>query len=203
VGAVGDVNHAAADEGRKRVSGAGPRADGAAAKELPESLLVELRALPSRYPQARGALLPILHRLQEWRGWLAPADMRIAGEIVGLSAAEVFSVVSFYTMYRQRPVGRFPIGVCRNIACWVNGSEELVATVKQELGIGPGETTQDGLFSLEEVECLGSCGTAPCLEIESCYFERFTPEKLRTLIASLRKGSGDPAGAIAAAAKGS
>ena len=185
------------------MSGAGPSAEGAAAKSPPESLLAELRALPSRYPQARGALLPILHRLQEWRGWLAPADMRVAGEIVGLSAAEVFSVVSFYTMYRQRPVGRFPIGVCRNISCWVSGSEELVATVKQELGIAPGETTQDGLFSLEEVECLGSCGTAPCVEIESCYFERFTPAKLRALIASLRAGSGDPAGAIAAAAKGS
>lgn len=166
---------------------------------LPEALAAELRALPLRYPQRRGALLPILHRLQEWRGHLDPADMRLAGEIVGISAAEVFSVLSFYTMYRQRPVGRFPIGVCRNISCWVNGSDKLVETVKQELGIAPGEITADGLFSLQEVECLGSCGTAPCLEVESRYFENLTPDKVRALLARLRAGASDPAAAIRSA----
>lgn len=171
----------------------------AEAAELPASLRAELDALPARYPQRRGALLPILTRLQEWRGHLAPSDLKLAGSLVGVSAAEVFSVVTFYTMYRQRPVGRFPIGVCRNISCWVNGSEKLVESVKQELGIGPGETTADGLFSLEEVECLGSCGTAPCLEIDSCYFEQQTPAKVKELLARLRAGAADAVATLAAA----
>ncbi|MBL8843441.1 MAG: NAD(P)H-dependent oxidoreductase subunit E [Planctomycetes bacterium] len=165
----------------------------------PESLLAELRALPARYPQKRGALLPLLHALQAWRGHLTPADMKLAGELTGVAAADVFSVVTFYTMYRQRPVGRFPIGVCRNIACWVNGSEQIVSTVKAELGIAPGERTADGRFSLEEVECLGSCGTGPCLEIESRYFENLTPDKVRALIEKLRRDDRSPSEAILAA----
>jgi NADH-quinone oxidoreductase subunit E len=162
-------------------------------------LLAELRALPPRYPQPRGALLPILHRLQEFRGHLTPADMRLAGQLVGVAAADVFSVVTFYTMYRQRPVGRFPIGVCRNISCWVNGSEQLVAAIRETIGIGPGETTPDGHFSLEEVECLGSCGTAPCLEIDSCYFEQQSPASVKSLLARLKAGAKEPSAALAAA----
>lgn len=169
------------------------------AKALPEGVVAELRALPSRYPQQRGALLPILHRIQEWRGHLEPRDLRLAGELTGVSAAEVFSVVTFYTMFRQRPVGRFPLGVCRNISCWVNGSEAIVGAIRDELAIGPGETTADGRFSLEEVECLGSCGTGPCLEIEGRYFENLTPEKVRRLIDRLRAAEGEPAAAVQAA----
>lgn len=181
-------------------AGAGPRAEGPRSEAPPsDALVAELRALTGRYPQKRGALLPILHRLQEARGHLTPADMKLAGELVGISAAEVFSVVTFYTMYRQRPVGRFPIGVCRNIACWVNGSEELVEIARSELGIAPGETTSDGRFSLEEVECLGACASGPCLEIESRYFERMTPERLKALIARLKQADGDREAAILAA----
>ncbi len=168
-------------------------------KVLPEGILAELRALTAHYPQKRGALLPILNRLQEWRGHLAPVDMRLAGELTGVAPADVFSVVTFYTMYRQRPAGRFPLGVCRNIACWINGSEQIVATVKDELGIAPGETTADGRFSLEEVECLGSCGTGPCLEIDSRYFENLTPDKVRALLARLSRADGDRSAAILAA----
>jgi NADH-quinone oxidoreductase E subunit len=167
----------------------------------PEDFVAELRALTQRYPAKRGALLPILHALQARRGHLAPADLKLAGEITGISAAEVFSVVTFYTMFRQQPAGRFPIGVCRNIACWVNGSERLVATIGEELGLKPGERTQDGVFSLQEVECLGSCGTAPCLEIDGRYFENLDPDKVRRLIARLKQSSGDPDAAVLAAQK--
>ena len=172
------------------------RSGEAAAMEPPESLLAELRALPTRYPQKRGALLPILTALQAWRGHLAPTDMKLAGELTGVAPADVFSVVTFYTMYRQQPVGRFPLGVCRNISCWVNGSERIVATVKEQLGIAPGECTADGRFSLEEVECLGSCGTGPCLEIDSRYFENLTPDKVRELIERLRRDDRSPSEAI-------
>ena len=167
----------------------------------PEDFVAELRALTQRYPAKRGALLPILHELQARRGHLSPGDMRLAGEITGISAAEVFSVVTFYTMFRQQPAGRFPLGVCRNIACWVNGSEKLVATLKDELGLEPGGRTADGLFSLEEVECLGSCGTAPCLEIDGCYFENLDVAKVRRLVARLKQSTADPADAVRAAQK--
>ena len=170
-----------------------------ASGDLPAEFVAELRALPALYPQKRGALLPALHKLQERRGHLTPADMKLAGEIAGISAAEVFSVVTFYTMYRQRPAGRFPIGVCRNIACWLNGSEQIVATIGAELGIKPGETTKDGCFSLQEVECLGSCGTGPCLEIDSRYFENQTPEKVKQLLARLKQHGGSAESAITTA----
>lgn len=175
-------------------------ANGAAAsQELPDSLKAELRALPARYPQKRGALLMILHRIQEHRGMLAPADMKLAAEICGVSAAEVLSVVTFYTMYRQRPAGRFPLGVCRNIACWVSGSEKIVEAIGASLGIRPGETTKDGRFSLEEVECLGACGSGPCLEIDGRYFEHLTPQRVTELLARLAASSGDPGQAVLAA----
>ena len=171
---------------------------GEAFDEADESFLGGLRELTTRYPAKRGALLPILHALQERRGHLSPADMKLAGELTGISAAEVFSVVTFYTMFRLEPAGRFPLGICRNIACWVAGSDELVATVRDELGIGPGEKTADGAFSVAEVECLGSCGTAPCLEIEGRYFETLTTGKLRALLTRLRaSGAGDAKAAAA------
>ncbi len=156
---------------------------------IPQSFRRELEELREHYPTQRGALLPILTRLQEEHGHVSTDDMRLAADITGLSAAEVFSVTSFYTMYRQSAAGAYPLGICRNISCWLSGAERLVGCVQNELGIGPGETTSDGKFSLEEVECLGSCGTAPAMEIHGHYFEQMTPEKLKKLLDKLRNGS--------------
>lgn len=147
----------------------------------------ELRALTGRYPQIRGALLPILTRLQSERGHLTVEDLKLAAELTELSPAEVLSVTSFYTMYHLRPTGRIHLGVCRNISCWLCGSRDVLQTVTEELGVSPGQTTSDGRYSLEEVECLGSCGTGPVLEIESRYFENLTPERTRQLLAALRE----------------
>jgi NADH-quinone oxidoreductase subunit E len=168
----------------------------AAAAPLPEPLIAELKALTARYPTKRGALLLMLNRIQEQRGWIAPADMRLCGDLVQISAAEVYSVVTFYTMYRTRPGARFPIGVCRNIACWVNGAEQLTADLSKKLGVAPGEVTADGRFSLQEVECLGSCGTGPCLEIESRYFENMDSGRTATLLDRLAKAGGDAKQAV-------
>jgi NADH-quinone oxidoreductase subunit E len=168
---------------------------------LPEGVVAELRALTGRYPLKRGALLLMLHRVQEQRGWIAPADMRLCGELCGISAAEVFSVVSFYTMLRTRPGARFEIGVCRNIACWVNGAEALTAAIARKLGVAPGEVTPDGNFRLQEVECLGACGGGPCLEIDSLYFERMDGAKAGALIDRLAAERGPPGPAIEAAAR--
>ena len=157
------------------------------------ALLEELHALTARYPTKRGALLPILHRLQERRGHLTPEDLRLAGRVTEISAAEVYSVTSFYTMFRLRPHGRCPLGVCRNIACWLLGSERLLEVIHEELQLLPGQTTPDGLFSLEEVECLGSCGTAPVLEIHGRYHENLTPDRLRELLRDLKARHGSSA----------
>jgi NADH-quinone oxidoreductase subunit E len=164
-----------------------------------DAFRAELRELTTRYPAKRGALLPILTAMQERRGHLEPEDLKLAGELVGISGAEVYSVVTFYTMFRLHPAGRFPIGVCRNISCWLSGSEQVVATLQQELGIAPGQKTADGAFSVGEVECLGSCGSGPCLEVESRYFENLTPANVRELVARLKSSRETPARAIAAA----
>jgi len=177
-----------------------PGTAGAAAAP-PEPLLQELRALTGRYPTKRGALLLMLHRIQEWRGWIAAADMRLCGDLVGIAAAEVFSVVSFYTMLRTRPGARFPIGVCRNIACHVQGSERVTRALAEKLGCEPGGATADGKFSLHEVECLGSCGSGPCLEIDSRYFENVDADKARRIVDALAVAGGDATRAIEEAAK--
>jgi NADH-quinone oxidoreductase subunit E len=161
------------------------------AAPLPAAVVDELKALTARYPAKRGALLLMLNRIQEERGWIAPSDMRLCGDLVALSAAEIYSVVTFYTMYRTRPGARFPIGVCRNIACWVSGAEKLTAELAAKLGCAPGESTPDGRWSLAEVECLGSCGSGPCLEIESRYFENMDEARTAKLIERLGAASGD------------
>jgi len=177
----------------------GPGGEGSA--PLPEGVVAELRALTGRYPLKRGALLLMLHRVQAERGWIAPADMRLCGDLVDLSAAEVFGVVSFYTMFRTRPGARFEIGVCRNISCFVNGAEKLSAAILEKLGTAPGAITADGRFRLQEVECLGACGGGPCLEIDSRYFERMDGAKAARLIDHLAAADGDPVRAVEEAAR--
>ena len=157
-----------------------------------KKLMKELRALLKVYPTKQGALLPILHRLQERRTYLADEDLVLAGELAEMSAAAVFSVASFYTMFRRDKPGTHPLGVCRNIACWLTGAPQIVDTIRDVEGISHGETTGDGMFSLEEVECLGSCGSGPALEINGRYFENLTPDKTRQLLADLRSGECDP-----------
>jgi NADH-quinone oxidoreductase E subunit len=182
---------AATKAARGEAAGTGSLPAGAPTAPLAEPVIQELKALTARYPSKRGALLLMLNRIQEERGWIAPADMRLCGDLVALSAAEVYSVVSFYTMYRTRPGARFPIGVCRNIACWVSGAEQLTANLAEKLGVAPGESTPDGRFSLQEVECLGSCGSGPCLEIESRYFENMDAARTAKLIERLVAANGD------------
>jgi NADH-quinone oxidoreductase subunit E len=169
---------------------------------FPDELVRALEAKTALYPRARGALLPILHELQARRGHLEPDDLRLAASLTGISAAEAVSVASFYTMFRMRPAGRFPIGVCRNRSSSPRSTASIAAALRDELGAGPGQASADGLFSLQEVECLGSCGTAPCLEIDSRYFEELTPDSARDLVRRLRASTGDPAAAVIALQEG-
>jgi NADH-quinone oxidoreductase subunit E len=138
------------------------------------------------YPHSRSALLAVLHLIQQERGYIAREDELWTAERLKLPAAEVTGVVSFYTMFRTSPVGRHHIQVCRTLSCQIRGCRELVEHLRQKLGIGEGGVTADGRFSLVTVECLGSCGTAPMMQVNDDYHENLTRERLDALLEALR-----------------
>ncbi len=138
-----------------------------------------------RYPNGRqkSALLPLLHIAQaESDGWLSVTVMDRVAEILNLQPIEVYEVASFYSMYQLHPIGKCLIEVCRTSSCWLRGANDIVAHIEQKLGIKNGETTADGKFTLRTVECLGSCGTAPMLQIGEKYYEDLTIEKVDQIL---------------------
>jgi len=145
----------------------------------------QVDALVARYPVPKAALLPVLWEVQRRNGWIDPQSVEWVGRRLGVSPAHVHGAVTFYTMYRQRPVGRHHIQVCTTLSCMLRGSDELLAHLERRLGIRVGETTPDGKFSLVRVECLGSCGTAPMLQINDDYHEDLTPERLDRILDGL------------------
>ncbi|MBI3605814.1 MAG: NADH-quinone oxidoreductase subunit NuoE [Nitrospirae bacterium] len=144
----------------------------------------------SRYPedQKRSALLPVLHIVQyENNGHLTEALMTEVAEILEISPLQVYEVVTFYTMYNRNPVGKYHIQVCRTLPCALMGAEKLVSYLEEKLGIGCGETTPDRLFTLTEVECLASCGTAPMMQINEDYYENLNKNKVDKILEELRQ----------------
>jgi NADH-quinone oxidoreductase subunit E len=141
----------------------------------------------ARYPQPKAALLPVLWEVQKAQGWVAPAAEAWVAARLGVSAAHVHGCVTFYTMYKQRPSGRYHVQVCTTLPCMLRGSDDLVAHLERKLGIHVGETTPDGRFSLVRVECLGSCGTAPMFQLNDDYHENLTAETVDRLIDDLRR----------------
>jgi NADH-quinone oxidoreductase E subunit len=139
----------------------------------------------ARYPEPKAALLPILWMIQRAQGFVSLESEAWAAKRLGLSPAHVHGVVTFYTMYKRRPMGRYHIQVCTTLSCMLRGSDDLVAHIARKLGIRPGETTPDGKFSLIRVECLGSCGTAPMLQLNDDYHENLTLESLDRLLDGL------------------
>jgi NADH-quinone oxidoreductase subunit E len=149
----------------------------------------KIQQLKSCYPQAKSALLPALHLAQrEHDGWLNDEVMAEIAEVMDLPPAEVRSVASFYTMFHRRPVGKHLVQVCTNLSCSLLGAEHIVEHLKRALGIEVGETTADGLFTLLEVECLGSCGTAPMMQIDDTYYENLTVERVDEILSQLAEG---------------
>lgn len=140
------------------------------------------------YPQARSALIPILHLAQSQDGWLTNDAMEHVGELLGITAAEVVGTASFYDMFFTHPVGRHLVSVCTNLACMLDGAYELLEHAEERLGVAPGGTTADGEFTLEEVECLALCGNAPCLTVNWRYFGDQTPESFDALVDDLAAG---------------
>ncbi|HLI01337.1 MAG TPA: NAD(P)H-dependent oxidoreductase subunit E, partial [Acidimicrobiales bacterium] len=149
------------------------------------------RDLVALYPHPRSALIPILHILQEQDGYLTDDGMTHAGELVGLEAAEVRGTASFYDMFHTEPVGRYLVAVCTNIACMLQGAYELLEHCEERLGVAPGGTTPDGMFTLEDAECLALCGNAPCLTVNWRFFGDVDPAGFDRLVDRLTAGELD------------
>jgi NADH-quinone oxidoreductase subunit E len=155
---------------------------------LSENVKAEIKQFKGKYPDPKSALLTALHVAQREHGWLSPEVMNDVAEVMDLPPTEVASVTSFYTMFNRRPVGENLVQVCTNISCSLLGAEHIVEYIKNKLGIDVGETTLDNKFTLVTVECLGSCGTAPMMQINDTYYENLTEEKIDRILAKLAEG---------------
>ena len=148
--------------------------------------LAEVRRLQGLYPDKRGALLPVLHMAQETFGWISlPTEEYVAG-LFDLSPAHVHEVVTFYTLYFQQPKGRHIVAVCHNLSCYLAGSREILAHLRQRLGVDVGDTTEDGRVTLQSVECLCACEAAPMMQVDDRYELSLTREKVDRILEGLR-----------------
>ncbi len=146
------------------------------------------RDLMALYPYSRSALIPILHVLQEQEGYLPEDGMEHVGELLDLLPAEVRGTATFYDMFHFEPVGKYLLAVCTNIACMLQGAYRLLEHAEERLGVAPGGTTRDGMFTLEDAECLALCGNAPCVTANWRFFGDVDEERFDTLIEDLRAG---------------
>lgn len=149
------------------------------------------RDLIAVYPHPRSALIPLLHLLQAQDGYLTDEGMQHIGELVGLEAAEVRGTASFYDMFHTEPVGKYLIAVCTNIACLLAGGYELLEHAQTRLGVAPGGTTTDGMFTLEDAECLALCGNAPCATVNWRFFGDLDRARFDELVSRLNAGDLD------------
>jgi NADH-quinone oxidoreductase E subunit len=152
-----------------------------------EETYKKFQEILTHYPTKRAAILPTFWLAQEEFGYLSTEAMEYIGQLLDLSPAYVGAVASFYTMLNRKPVGRFHVQVCTNLSCSLLGAEHIVECIEKNLGIDLGQTTPDGKFTLSEVECLGSCGTAPVAQINDDYHENLTPEGVLRLLNDLAK----------------
>jgi NADH-quinone oxidoreductase E subunit len=139
----------------------------------------------AKYPIKRSAILPVMFIVQRERGYLDPPGVAYIADRLDIRITDVWEVGTFYSMINLEPVGKYHIQVCKTLSCKILGSDKITQRCIERLGIKPGETTPDGRFTLSEVECLGSCGTAPMLQIGFDYHENLTPEKVDQLLESL------------------
>jgi NADH-quinone oxidoreductase subunit E len=155
-----------------------------------EEKLKKVQEIIERYPEGKqkSALLPLLHLAQEENGgWLSVEAMDLVAGLLQLKPIEVYEVATFYSMYNLKPVGKYLFEVCQTGPCMLKGSDEIIGYIKEKLGIGVGETTSDGMFTLKTVECLGACGYAPMMQMGKYYKEHLTREKVDQIIDECRR----------------
>jgi NADH-quinone oxidoreductase E subunit len=146
----------------------------------------EIADVISRYPVKRSALIPLLYLAQRDQGYITEPAMKEIARLLGLTPPQVYETATFYTMLNLKKVGKFHIQVCKSLMCALVGSDTVIGWIKTKLGIAPGESTADGLFTLSAVECLAACGTGPMMQINDDYYERLTEEKVDRILADLR-----------------
>ena len=157
--------------------------------QFSDKSLAKVDELIKRYPEGRqkSALLMVLHLAQEeFGGWLDVPVMDYVASLLKIEPIEVYEVASFYTMFNLKPVGKYVFEVCHTGPCMLRGSDDIIAYIREKLGIGPGETTPDGMFTLKPAECLGACGYAPMMQLGKHYREHLTKEKVDAIIAECR-----------------
>jgi NADH-quinone oxidoreductase subunit E len=159
--------------------------------QFSQEKLDKVNELIKQYPEgkSKSALLGVLHMAQEEHGWLSVNTMDYVASLLNLQPIEVYEVASFYTMFNLKPVGRYVFEVCQTGPCMLRGSDEIIDYIKHKLNIGVGETTEDGMFTLKTVECLGACGYAPMMQMGKFYKEHLTPEKVDQIIEECRNNA--------------
>ncbi len=143
---------------------------------------VKFQEYVSRYPKIDSCMLPALWLVQEQEGWVSPEAMIFVAEKLGKTPIQVYEVATFYTMFNLKPIGKHHIELCKTLSCMLCGSRQLKQHIKDTLGIEAGQTSEDGLFHLSEVECMGACGGAPMFALNGQYHEKLTKEKVDELI---------------------
>ncbi len=157
-----------------------------------EEKLKEVQRIVSFYPEGKqkSALLPVLHLAQqEFGGWLSVESMDYVASLLQLEPIEVYEVATFYSMYNLKPVGKYMFEVCQTGPCMLNGSDDIIKHIYDKLGIKPGETSADGLFTLKTVECLGACGYAPMMQLGKNFREHLTKDKVDAIIEECRRNA--------------
>lgn len=160
--------------------------------QFSEEKIKKVNELISHYPEGKqkSAILPILHiAQQEFGGWLDVPVMDYVATLLKIQPIEVYEVATFYSMYNLKPVGKYMFEICQTGPCMLNGSDDIIAYIEEKLGIKPGETTADGMFTLKTVECLGACGYAPMMQFGKTYREHLTKEKVDKIIEECRMQS--------------
>lgn len=157
-----------------------------------DTQMQEFNRLVARYPsdKQKSALLPVLHFAQDtFGGWLSAETMDYVAELLNIKPIEVYEVATFYSMYNLKPVGKYLFEVCHTGPCMISGSDNIIDYIKNKLGIGVGETTADGLFTLKTVECLGACGYAPMMQLGKTYREHLTKERVDQIVEECRNNA--------------
>jgi NADH-quinone oxidoreductase E subunit len=151
-----------------------------------EEELKKVEEIRSHYPTNLAAVMGVLHMYQDKFGFVAEEGISFVAKLIDVPEEHVLGVATFYEMYHQHPTGKHKLQVCTNVSCMLCNSDMVLKTIKDRIGIGIGEMTEDGMFSVHEVECLGSCGTAPVVSVNKQYHENLTPEKINELIDTLK-----------------
>lgn len=157
-----------------------------------EEMMKEAENIIAQYPQRKAAIMPLLWLVQEKLGYIPKEAINEVAELTGTTPTHVEAVVKFYEMFHEHPVGKYQLMLCTNVSCLLRGADKTLQKLKEVLGIEVGETTPDGLFTLEEVECLAACDKAPVLLVNAVeLFENVTPDKVEQIVAELRQRYGN------------